>query len=125
MKRILTSFQHAFEGLLTLWKEEPNARIHSLAVIIVILAGIFFEVNKWEWLMLTLMMGLVITAELFNTAIERIMDHVTPEKHPKVKVIKDLSAAAVLVLALTALVVGGIIFFPKIMSVVNSLFLVG
>lgn len=121
MKRILTSFQHAFEGLLTLWKEEPNARIHSLAVILVILAGIFFEVNKWEWLMLTLMMGLVITAELFNTAIERIMDHVTPEKHPKVKVIKDLSAAAVLVLALTALVIAGIIFLPKILTALNGL----
>jgi diacylglycerol kinase len=115
MKRIFKSFKNAFNGLAILWKEEPNARIHASAMVVVVTAGVMLEIQAWEWCLISLLIGLVISAEIFNSAIERIMDHISPERHPRVKAIKDLSAGAVLILAITAIVIGLIIFLPKVL----------
>jgi len=110
----LKSFVFAFNGLKILFKEEHNSRIHFVATVIVIFASIFFELNTYEWIAVIFSIGLVLTAEIINTAIENIADFLTIENNNKIKTIKDLSAAAVLISALTALIIALIIFLPKI-----------
>ncbi|HBG71202.1 MAG: diacylglycerol kinase [Bacteroidetes bacterium GWF2_43_63] len=112
-KRI-KSFVFAFNGLRILFKEEHNSRIHLFATIIVLTAAIIFDVNTYEWIAIILSIGLVITAEIINTAIENIADYLTTDKNEKIKKIKDLSAAAVLISAMTAFIIGLIVFLPKI-----------
>lgn len=112
----LKSFVFAYNGLKVLFKEEQNSRIHIVATCLVISASIFFELKACEWIAVIFSIGLVFTAEIINTAIENIADFLTTEKNNKIKVIKDLSAAAVLISALTALTIGLIIFLPKILS---------
>ncbi len=113
MKR-LKSFKYAFNGLKTLIKEEPNARIHLLASLVAITLSIVLEINLSEWVAVVFCIGFVLVAETFNTSLENISDFISPEKNEKIKTIKDLAAAAVLLSALTALTIGLIIFIPKI-----------
>jgi len=112
----LKSFSYAFNGLKILFKEEHNSWLHLLATGIVLTASIFIGLNSYEWAAIIFCIGLVFTAETFNTAIENIADFQTTEKNTKIKTIKDLSAAAVLISALTALTIGLIIFVPKLTS---------
>lgn len=113
VKRI-KSFVYAFNGLRILFKEEHNSRIHLFATVIVIIAAILFDLNSYEWVAIAFSIGLVITVEIINTAIENIADFLTIEKNEKIKKIKDLSAAAVLISAITAISIALIIFSPKI-----------
>ena len=83
----------------------------------VLVLAIYFQVNSYEAIALTLSVGLVWSAEIFNTSIEQIMNYISREKQPAIKIIKDLAAAAVLVSALTALLVGAFVFIPKIIAV--------
>ena len=112
----LKSFKYAFNGLKILIKDEHNARIHLFATICVIIAGFFFAISTNEWFAVIFAIGFVIAIEIINSAIENIADFISPEKHDKIKRIKDLSAAAVLISALTALIIGLIIFIPKILE---------
>ncbi|HLO59870.1 MAG TPA: diacylglycerol kinase family protein [Bacteroidales bacterium] len=112
----LKSFKHAFNGLRILFKEEHNAQIHFFAAVSAILAGFLFDISVYEWLAIVFAIGFVITMEIANTAIEGISDFVSPKKNDKIKRIKDLSAAGVLVSAITALIIGLIIFVPKFLS---------
>lgn len=114
VRQRLRSFRFAFAGLIAFFSAEHNARIHTAATVAVIITGILFDISSAEWLTVIIVTAMVWTAELFNTAIEKIMDHVSPGHHPQVKIIKDLSAAAVLVTAIAALITGLIIFIPKI-----------
>ena len=110
----LGSFRYAFNGLVCFFFEEHNAILHLLATVTVGILIIFFKVRGYELLALVMVTGGVWLTELINTAIEKIMDHLSPEQHPRVKYIKDLAAAAVLVAAAVALVTGAIIFIPKL-----------
>ncbi len=110
------SFSYAFEGVRAFFREEHNAILHFAATILVIILCFIFPVSGMEAIVLVLVTGFVWAAELFNTAIEKMMDLYTKEKHPAVKCIKDISAAAVLVAALAACITGSIIFIPKITS---------
>ncbi|HUM64458.1 MAG TPA: diacylglycerol kinase family protein [Chitinophagaceae bacterium] len=110
----LSSFGHAFSGIQKFFQEEPNARIHLLATVVVLILAAYLNASRIEWILLTIVIGMVWAAEIFNTAIERIMDFISPHIDPKVKLIKDMSAAAVLVCAVLAAAVGLIIFIPKI-----------
>ncbi len=110
----INSFGFALQGLLKFFKQEVNAWIHLFATVTVVIAAYCFNVSKAEAVSLTIVTGMVWTAEAFNTVIERTMDFLSPEKNPKVAFIKDLSAGAVLLAALTALITGCIIFIPKI-----------
>lgn len=112
----LKSFGFAFNGLKSLFKNEHNARIHFLATIVVCLLGWFFKVNLYEWISLSIVIAMVWMAELFNTAMEEICNLISKEKNPKIKIIKDLAAGGVLVSAVCALVVGLVIFVPKIID---------
>jgi diacylglycerol kinase len=109
-------FRFALEGVQNFFVKEPNAWVHLAATIGVFLAAWRFHLAQAEIIMLIVVTGFVWVAEVFNTAIEKIMDFISPDYHPAVKLIKDLSAAAVLVAALTALATGGLIFIPKLFS---------
>ncbi len=113
----IKSFRYAFNGLKILWKEEHNARIHVVFVLLVILTGLILNVNSSDWISLVFAMGLVITVEIINSSIENLADFASPQIHPLIKKIKDLSAAAVLISAITALIIGLIVFVPKIWEV--------
>lgn len=110
----LRSFRFAFSGLLQFFFEEHNAIVHLLATVIVTIMAVYFRIDGTELLALVIVTGGVWVAELLNTAIEQVMNMVSPERHPKVKYIKDLAAAAVLVAALVALITAGIIFIPRL-----------
>lgn len=110
-RRIL-SFKYAFEGIWTALKEEPNMKLHILAMFIVLLLGYHFDISSVAWVAVTLSIGLVIALELTNTAIETIVDSFTEGSHPKAKKAKDVASGAVLVMSMTALLVGLIVFLP-------------
>ncbi len=111
----LESFRYAFHGLKILIREEHNARVHLVAACCAIVAGLFFQISTNEWLAIILSIGLVISAEAINSAIENIADFVSPERHEAIKRIKDLAAAAVLICAIAAVAVGLIVFLPKVL----------
>lgn len=112
----IKSFKHAFAGFKILLKEEHNARIHLTAAILVLLAGFYFEISPTEWIALTLCICGVITTEIINSAIENLADTITTEYHPLIKKAKDLGAAAVLLTSISSIIIGGIIFVPKIIN---------
>jgi diacylglycerol kinase (ATP) len=109
------SFVYAFNGLKTFIHTEPQAIIHLLAIVVVTFVGYFFKISQTEWFVIVLSIGLVLVAEIVNTAIEKLTDMVSPEINPKAKVVKDLAAGAVLMASITALVIGLLVFFPKIL----------
>ncbi|GEP95396.1 diacylglycerol kinase family protein [Chitinophaga cymbidii] len=109
----LQSFAFAFSGLGAFLRSEPNGRIHLVATVAVIILAVVFHCNTGEWALLVIVMAMVWCTELLNTAIEKTMDHLSPDIHPRVKWIKDVAAGAVLVAAIAAAVVGGLIFIPK------------
>jgi diacylglycerol kinase len=110
------SFGYAFSGLKSAFRTEHNLWIHAALTVIAIILGLLLRIASFEWLVLVVVMALVWMAELFNTALEKAMDFISKERHPQIKLIKDLSAAAVLVTAIAALVAGGLIFIPKFFS---------
>jgi diacylglycerol kinase (ATP) len=112
--KILRSFVIGLLGLTYAIRSEQNMRIHCVAALGVIVAGFVFALAAWEWIVVVLCIGLVISAECMNTAIERLADRVARETDPLIKQAKDCGSAAVLVLALAAAVVGGMVFFPKV-----------
>jgi diacylglycerol kinase len=116
IKSRIKSFVYAFNGLRIMIKEEHNSRIHLLAAICVFVAGIIFKISGFEWIAIIFSIGFVFALEAINSAIENIADFVSPEKHGQIKKIKDLSAAGVLVSAITALTIGLLIFLPKILK---------
>jgi diacylglycerol kinase len=115
IKRI-KSFGFAFNGLKILIKEEHNSRIHIFATFCVLIAGFFLKLSATEWIAVAFAIGFVIAMEIINSAIENIADFVSPEKHYIIKKIKDLAAAAVLISAITAIIIGLIVFLPKILA---------
>ena len=108
------SLLFAKEGLIKFFSSEHNAKIHLLATIVVIFFSLLLKVSSVEAIMLVFCIGSVWVAEIFNTAIEKALDFISSEKHPQIKFIKDLSAAAVLVSAIVAFIIGCIIFIPKL-----------
>ena len=116
-KRI-KSFSYAFKGLYDLVKSEPNARIHLVATIAAVSAGIFFRISNVEWCIILIVIALVWAAEAINTVIEKLADHLFPEYHETARLAKDIAAGAVLVCAIVALICGLIVFLPKLVSIV-------
>ncbi|MDO5557442.1 MAG: diacylglycerol kinase family protein [Clostridia bacterium] len=114
VKKIKNSFKYAIEGFISSFKSERNMKVHIAIMLFVILAGLLFKINCLEWVICIILFAMVITGELFNTAIETVVDMVMPEKNEKAKLAKDISAAAVLVLTIGAAIIGLIIFIPKI-----------
>ena len=113
-RKRLVSFKYAFKGIYYLIKSQHNAWIHLCAAIIVIAFGVFFSLSTTEWLFVSLSIGMVFSAEAFNTAIEMIMDKISPAYNNTTGKIKDIAAGAVLISAIASAIVGIIIFLPKI-----------
>lgn len=113
VKKEIKSFKHAFNGLFSAIKFELHLKFHVLATGVVLVCGFSFDVSATEWCVLLLCIGIVLSAELFNTAIEKWLDYTHPEQHKTVGFVKDVSAAAVLILSIVAAIIAGIIFIPK------------
>lgn len=116
LQKRVESFGYAFNGLKILISEEHNSWIHLGVAFFVILAGFYFKISSSEWIAIVFAIGLVISIEIINSAIESIADFISPGKHEMIKKIKDLSAAAVLVSAFTAVIIGLIVFLPRILN---------
>lgn len=110
-RRIL-SFRYAFEGIEAAFREEPNMRIHVAIGAIALLAGAYFQIPPTHWLALIITIGMVLSLEMTNAAIEAVVDSFTDQVHPAAKLAKDISAGAVLMAAVMAVGVGFIIFGP-------------
>lgn len=110
----IKSFSYALAGLRQFVIREHNARVHFAATIVVIIVSLVVGVTETEAAILAIVTGLVWVAEILNTCIERLADHVTKERHPEIGIIKDLAAGAVLMAAITAVIVALFIFIPKI-----------
>ena len=119
MKKRVNSFKAAFVGIAEAFKGQWNIKFHLIATVVAISMAFFFELRTGRFCIILLCCGLVISAELLNTAIEKLCDFIEPNKNEKIRVIKDISAAAVLVASIVSLVVGLIIFIPKIMHLIN------
>lgn len=111
---LLNSFYYAFQGIKVNILTERNLAIHFSVMLLVIILGFIFKISVTEWLICVLLFGFVITLELMNTAIETAIDLCMPEINPKAKLAKDTSAGAVLVVAIVSVIIGIIIFVPKI-----------
>ena len=116
IKKRLQSFGYAFNGLKILLKEEHNARIHFIAAVCVIAASIIFKISLYEWGAIVFAIGFVFTMEILNTAVENISNFISSDVDIRIKKIKDLSAAATLISAIVALIIGIAIFLPKIIE---------
>lgn len=116
LRRRINSFRYAFNGVFDLVRTQPNARIHLIACVAVVAAGFWLDVSRNEWAILALCMASVLSLEAANTALEYIVDLVSPEYHPLAGKAKDVAAAAVLIAAFGAVVVGLLIFAPKLIA---------
>ncbi|WP_111684114.1 diacylglycerol kinase [Winogradskyella tangerina] len=110
----LKSVGYAFKGMLILIKTESSIKLQVFIAIIVTIAGFYFEISTIEWIIQIAMIGLVMSVEGVNTAIEYIADFIHPDHHPKIGLIKDISAGAVFIAAVVASIIGLIIYIPKI-----------
>lgn len=120
-RRHLKSYLFAFRGLkdaLSLWS---NLRIEVCIGLMVIVSGLFFGVSSMEWLFLITAIFLVVSLELLNTAVEVILDFLKKEHHEDIRLAKDIAAAAVLVCAFGALIIGLIIFLPRLINLIRSI----
>lgn len=115
-RKRLRSFRYAFNGICLLITKEHNAWIHCFAAVCVVIAGFLLEISKMEWIACVIVIGAVLAAEAVNSAVEALADFVSPEYNEAIKRTKDLAAGAVLLMAMAAAVVGGIIFFPKLIA---------
>ncbi len=118
--RLKRSFGYAKNGLVYAYKHEQTVWIYIPVFILVIACSFFFGLNSFEWVIVILLLGLMFALEIVNTAIEKTVDLVTLKKHPLAKAAKDLSSAAVLIMAVTSTIIGLIIFVPKIISYIEE-----
>lgn len=112
------SFGYAFEGILAGIRKERNMKIHCVAVVLVVIAGIIVQLPAVEWCICLILFGLILALELINTALEAAVDLVTEEKKPLAKLAKDTAAGAVLIAAIMAAIIGCIIFIPEIIALI-------
>jgi len=112
----IKSFGNAFRGIFYAFKTQPNIWIHSLAIVVVVIAGFIFKLDAMEWGLVVLAIGLVLVSEMINTAIEWLIDLVSPDYSEKAGLIKDVAAGAVLIAAVISVIIGAIVFLPKMIQ---------
>lgn len=111
----IKSFQYAFRGVQFAWSGR-NFRVQSGAALVVVALGLWFQISRTEWLVLVLIISLVLSMEIINSAMEELVNFVSPEFHPLAGKIKDLAAGAVLLLSLASIVIGLTVFYPYLMG---------
>lgn len=115
-KTRLKSFVYAWEGIVSFFKCEHNAQIHLAITFLVLVLSVTLGVNKWEAIAVVFSIAFVWVTEMINTVIEKTIDFISVERHPQIKLIKDIAAGAVLIASLAAVIVGLFIFIPKLLS---------
>lgn len=120
-KRLTNSFKYASEGIKQSYKGEQNLKIHTFVAILVIVFGFFLKISYLEWLVCLVLIGLVLMAEFFNTAIEYVVDLASPKIHPLAKAAKDTASAGVLMMAIISAIIGLIIFVPKLIEFIGGI----
>ena len=120
-KKLKNSFKYAIQGIKSALKTEQNLKIHFIVTVLAIILGVVLKINFTEWAICFLLFGFVITAELLNTAIEVTGDLAMPERNEKAKLAKDIAAGAVLVSAIVSILVGIVIFLPKIINIISNI----
>ena len=110
----LKSVGYAFKGMLVLIKTESSIKIQLCIAIAITIAGFYFNISKTEWIAQIAMIGLVMSIEGVNTAVEYIADFIHPDHHPKIGLIKDVAAGAVFIASIVATIIAGLIYLPKI-----------
>ena len=116
MKKLFISISHAWRGITWLMKDEVNARIELAIAILVIGLGIWLKLSGVEWCFVLICIGGVLSAEAFNTSVENLCDFHTKEMDERIRVIKDVAAGSVLITGIIAILIGVVIFGPKIIQ---------
>jgi diacylglycerol kinase len=120
MKRLFRSFGFAWKGIKSVITTEINMRIHLTVAILVVAAGFLFRISHFEWIAVILCIGMVFSAEMLNTSIETLVDKVSPHKDPLAGKTKDIAAGAVFITAIISVIVGILVFLPKIISLFHE-----
>ena len=120
LKGRLTAFTFALNGLKFLWTGEPTTRFHAAGTVLALIGAWAFGFAAWEWAFVILLIGLVWFAEAVNSALERACDAITLERHPMIGRSKDLAAASVLIVSLTALGVAIVLFGPRLLALLGA-----
>lgn len=114
IKKRMKSFTYAWKGLGSFISKEHNAWIHTVLTVMVVILGFTFSITRMEWIVVVLCIALVLAAEAFNTAIERLVNLVSPQQNKLAGDVKDIAAGAVLICAIGAAIIGCIIFLPYV-----------
>jgi diacylglycerol kinase (ATP) len=115
MRKRIQSFGYAFRGIKTVFLSEINMKIHIFITVLVVICGFVFTISLTEWMFCLLCIAIVTGAEMMNTAIEKVVDLASPEQHPLAGKAKDIAAGAVLLCAIISVIIGLIIFIPKVL----------
>lgn len=119
MRKFIRGFVYALNGIWHAAATQLNFRVHLVAAVVAVVLGYALHISTGEWLWIILCIAMVLVAELFNTALEFLTDLVSPEYNKKAGLVKDMSAGAVLITAICALIIGLIIFVPKLLVLVH------
>lgn len=115
MKRFISRVRFAMKGWSAFFRNEKNGKIQAVVAVMVVAAGGYFGISTTEWMVLLLCVGLVLSLEMVNTAIEKLADQTHPEQHPQIGVVKDVAAGAVLWASVISVVIGLLIFLPHLL----------
>ncbi len=115
------SFRYAFEGIGYVFRTQKNAQIHLVVIVLVLVLAVWLAIPLSETAIILLSIGIVLGAEFFNTALESIVNLISPGQHPLAKITKDVSAGAVLLLAIIAVVIGILILGPPLLLKLNNI----
>ena len=116
LNRLLKSFKFAFKGFYTVFRSEQNFRIQLLIALAIIISGFIFELKVWEWIIIILLILFVMVLEMLNTVFERLVDMLKPRVHLYAHDIKNITSSVVLITAFSALIIGLLIFLPRIIA---------
>jgi diacylglycerol kinase len=122
LKKFLRSFYHAFRGIAECFKSERNFKIHAATAVTAVLFSFFFKIAAYEWMFIITAIAAVMSAEIINTAVEKIADFIEPDKNEKIRIIKDMTAGMVLIAAAGAFILGAVVFFPRVFGIFFNFF---
>ena len=117
MKKFTKNFFYAFRGIVYAWSGERNIKVQTLAGITAVSLGLYFNISRMEWLVLVLIIAMILCLETANTALERMVNILSPEYHKEYGKVKDIMAGAVLILAMGSVVIGLVIFLKPVLSI--------
>lgn len=121
MRKFMDSYQYASTGVKYVARTQRNFTIQLTALSIMLMAGFYFKLSAVEWMLIILVSANVLVLEMINTALETVVDLVTLEYHDLAKIAKDVAAGAVLLMSFTSIILGAIIFLPKIFTLIGVL----